>query len=380
MQRKLKNTAIPALILVLALLAPTAMADEPAVCEIVGGNQYSGLADALAAVQNGQTIRLLAGISYEDTITISGKSVTFDLNGMKLDVAMPLGAWSPGLHVKDGGELKLQANGEFNINGSCCGVFVEEGCVATVTNSRAVRSDGQAVVVRGGELTVTGEVLGMDVGAGVSDGGKLTVGAITRPSFIGEDGEPVYQGAYIVFNEASLSAEPDIMALWQSDFTTPTTKAGYLTYTDGSNVVWVKEPGADPNLEKIVIIMKIGDPKMRVNGNEVVIDPPDGITAPQIIEGNRTAVPIRAIVEAMGGSVGFDDSTKQITLSLGGHTVLMWLGQKTLVADGVYSEMDVAPLVLNGRTLVPVRFAAENLGCSVERLGETNEARITFPR
>jgi len=64
------------------------------VCEIVDTDgiavvaQYNDLTDALAAVQDGQTIRLLADIDYGSGITIIGKSITFDVNGYVLNVTV----------------------------------------------------------------------------------------------------------------------------------------------------------------------------------------------------------------------------------------------------------------------------------------------------
>ena len=43
----------------------------------------------------------------------------------------------------------------------------------------------------------------------------------------------------------------------------------------------------------------------------------------------------------------------------------MWLDKSNMIADGVNKTMDVAPVSINDRTMVPVRFAAENLGCTV---------------
>jgi hypothetical protein len=80
----------------------------------------------------------------------------------------------------------------------------------------------------------------------------------------------------------------------------------------------------------------------------------------------------------MGGSVGWDDGTQKITLSANGHNVEMWLNKKDLYVDGVQKEMDVAPVTINDRTMVPVRFAAENVGCVVDWISSTNEIVIVY--
>jgi hypothetical protein len=82
------------LLLVMAFLAMplTVQAEEEPVCAI-DGTQYETLDAALAAIGNGEskTIRLLKNINYAGTMTITGKTVTFDLNGYELWVSNVLG-------------------------------------------------------------------------------------------------------------------------------------------------------------------------------------------------------------------------------------------------------------------------------------------------
>ncbi len=128
--------------------------------------------------------------------------------------------------------------------------------------------------------------------------------------------------------------------------------------------------------KKNFIVLQIDNPNMSVNGKLQEIDPGRG-TAPIVIS-SRSMVPIRAIVEAMGGTVGWDNSTQQITLTAKGSTVNMWVGKKEITVNGVKREIDVAPLIQNGRTYVPVRFSAENLNAKVAWINSTREAVITY--
>ena len=130
-------------------------------------------------------------------------------------------------------------------------------------------------------------------------------------------------------------------------------------------------PAADNTIK-----LRIDDPYMYVNGMKQEIDPGRG-TKP-IIRNNRTILPIRAIVEAMGGTVGWETSTRTVSLSANGHNVTMWLDKTNLVADGKNLTMDVAPVSINDRTMVPVRFAAENLGCEVNWEEATKEIVIKY--
>ncbi len=127
---------------------------------------------------------------------------------------------------------------------------------------------------------------------------------------------------------------------------------------------------------KQFILMQINNPMMSINGLNLEVDPGQG-TSP-IIKDSRTLVPIRAIVEGMGGNVGWDEAARQVDLLYADNEVSMWLGSKQLIANNNNLTMDVPPDILNGRTMLPIRFAAENLGCTVEWINSTREIVIIF--
>ena len=56
----------------------------------------------------------------------------------------------------------------------------------------------------------------------------------------------------------------------------------------------------------------------------------------------------------------------------------MWLGQFNIMVNDVEKEIDVPPTSMNDRTMVPLRFAAENMGCVVEWLNSTSEIVIVY--
>jgi hypothetical protein len=128
--------------------------------------------------------------------------------------------------------------------------------------------------------------------------------------------------------------------------------------------------------KKNFIVLQIDNPNMTVNGKIQEIDLGRGTTP--IVISSRSMVPIRGIVEAMGGSVSWDNSTQQITLIANGNTVNMWVGKKEITVNGIKREIDVAPLIQKERTYVPVRFSAENLNAKVDWINSTREAVITY--
>ena len=114
------------------------------------------------------------------------------------------------------------------------------------------------------------------------------------------------------------------------------------------------------NVNRNFIVMIINNPRMNTNNSWSEIDLGVG-TAP-IIRDDRTMVPIRAIVESMGGTIAFDPSDSRLDFWLYSSHVQMWLGSDTANLNGQTRQMDVAPYLLNDRALIPVRYVAEFLG------------------
>ena len=111
-----------------------------------------------------------------------------------------------------------------------------------------------------------------------------------------------------------------------------------------------------------------------LDGQPLAMDVP-----PEVRDG-RTMVPIRAVAEALGADVDWDQGTGRITLTRAGSTVVMTLDSAEAQVDGQSVEMDVAPYALNGRTLIPARYAAEFFGQTVTWDGETHRADILEDR
>ena len=144
---------------------------------------------------------------------------------------------------------------------------------------------------------------------------------------------------------------------------------GIFTATTGSDIY-------RPGVLKRFIVLQIDEPKMSVEGIETEVDPGRG-TTPLIMAG-RTMVPIRAIVEAMDGSLSWEGDTQKITLDARGNTVEMWIGSTEINVNGSSENMDVAPVIQNQRTFVPLRFAAENLDANIDWLSSTREVVIAY--
>lgn len=115
-----------------------------------------------------------------------------------------------------------------------------------------------------------------------------------------------------------------------------------------------------------VIGMKIGKNLIFVNGTIQTFEPGGDVSAVPEIRYGRTFVPLRFIVENMGGDIEWNGQLKQITIKSKGKTIVMKIGEKSIIEDGLKKEIDVAPEIVNGRTIVPIRFVAESMELNVE--------------
>jgi len=101
-----------------------------------------------------------------------------------------------------------------------------------------------------------------------------------------------------------------------------------------------------------------------IDGEAVDFDKYDGIKP--IIENGRALVPVRAVTEAYGATVEWDEETKNITITKDETVIVLQIGSLTATVNGEDKELDVAPVIHKGRTLVPIRFVAEAFELSVD--------------
>lgn len=84
---------------------------------------------------------------------------------------------------------------------------------------------------------------------------------------------------------------------------------------------------------------------------------------------DRTMVPVRAIAEALGAEVKWDGETQTVTVLKAGKIVLIPVGSLKASVDGGEVALDVPAVIVGSRTLVPLRFVSESLGAEVDWFG-----------
>lgn len=80
----------------------------------------------------------------------------------------------------------------------------------------------------------------------------------------------------------------------------------------------------------------------------------------------RTLVPIRFISEALGFNVSYESKTKTVILTKNALKIEFTVGSKVAFVNGVKKSLDVAPIIKDSRTFVPIRFVSETMGYKVE--------------
>jgi hypothetical protein len=85
---------------------------------------------------------------------------------------------------------------------------------------------------------------------------------------------------------------------------------------------------------------------------------------PPVIEQGRTLVPLRAIFEALGADVKWDGSTQTVIAIKAGKEIKLIIGGQAY-KNGQPVTLDVPAKIVDGRTMVPLRFVSEALGTSV---------------
>lgn len=124
----------------------------------------------------------------------------------------------------------------------------------------------------------------------------------------------------------------------------------------------------------VVVSLQINNPEMRVNGAKAEIDA--GRYTKPIVTNGRTLVPIRAIIEAFGGTVDWDAPSQTVELKMGQDVVRLTINSTTAYLNDVPHMLDVAPTIINGRTMLPIRFVAESFNLGVAWEGKTQTVTI----
>jgi hypothetical protein len=194
-------------------------------------------------------------------------------------------------------------------------------------------------------------------------------------------GQPIYSGSYTdysvipgeIYNYQLQSVKTLMMRSYGGygstiDVEVPALSDGspYDSVAADFPEIYVGDIIAEPALEKYYIDCYIGYPQMHMQGQWVLID--DNGTSP-VVKNDRTLLPVRAIIESMGGDVAWDNTSDpnwdKVTCSISDYSVQMWVGYEKYFVNGIEYDFDVPPEIINDRTMIPARALFEAIGCEV---------------
>ncbi|MCD6168046.1 MAG: hypothetical protein J7J33_01915, partial [Caldisericia bacterium] len=131
-------------------------------------------------------------------------------------------------------------------------------------------------------------------------------------------------------------------------------------------------------IKRTIVKIKIGSRTVYVNGEPHEIE-----AAPWIDKkSGRAMVPLRIIAEAFGATVEYryvSYGDERVSIIFNMKRIDLRIGSKIAYIDGFPVTLDVAPVIINGRTFVPIRFIMETFGAKVDWDPFTREIIITYP-
>lgn len=137
---------------------------------------------------------------------------------------------------------------------------------------------------------------------------------------------------------------------------------------------WREVPQLLP--ETTEITLQIGNPYLYINGTRKNID--EQGTVP-LLRNSRTLLPVRAVVEAMGGTVNWINSSETVVMTLDGKSLNLQIGSRTAWdGSGNTYQLDVAPILVQSRTMLPIRFVVEFFGGEVLWDNPTETVTINY--
>ena len=128
------------------------------------------------------------------------------------------------------------------------------------------------------------------------------------------------------------------------------------------------------------ILINVGKTDYLVNQTSIKID-----ASPVNLNG-RIMLPVKYIAEPLGATVNWNKDEQKVTITNDKVVLELWIGKNIAMVNGKSvmideKNPDVKPVVIPpGRTMLPLRFIAEQLGCDVEWIAESNQVKIKYPR
>ena len=114
--------------------------------------------------------------------------------------------------------------------------------------------------------------------------------------------------------------------------------------------------------------------KINLNGNPITFN-----SKPRLVNG-RILVPVATIAKELGATVEWIAETESVIITQPNKnkTIYLKIGQASAIVNGMEIGLDCKPVIIEGRTFVPLRFISENFGAKVNWNSKTKTVSITY--
>ena len=149
----------------------------------------------------------------------------------------------------------------------------------------------------------------------------------------------------------------------------------------GTNAIEIVATDKVGNTSKVNYEVKVWhkkEIKVTIDSTLAFIDGKEEIlTSPPVIVGGRTMVPLRFVGSAFGAEFTYDQPTKTITITYEGKIIVLIIGSKSATVDGSTVAVDPPAQLVKGSTMVPLRFLADVFGATTAYDAQTKTVTVT---
>ncbi|MGB9794747.1 stalk domain-containing protein [Caldisericum exile] len=134
-----------------------------------------------------------------------------------------------------------------------------------------------------------------------------------------------------------------------------------------------------------VIKLIVNNKWMYVDGVKSEVDPGRSTTPVIIPDWGRTLLPIRTVIESLGGTLSWDGTDRKVTINISNTKIELWINKNYAYVNNKKVQIDsqnskVTPIIVNSRTMLPIRFVAESIGAYVNWNGTEKSILIVYPK
>lgn len=260
--------------------------------------------------------------------------------------------------------------------------MLEEGKVIILTVEKIELLGDLKISVEEGDIEVSGEIMDKDQleellnddpsinfsSKALSDNCSYIVITVedesTEASVISIDGPELYLDRTLPYGGYALESVYSNNGMWENT-TLDKEKAEkngvfeYKPITVDSEYVKVVTSPRDKDDSTITREINIGVGEKSITAGEDTIE----LDSPAYInEGGYAMLPLRAVSEALGATVNWNEESQSISILSGSRIISMKIGEKTMYVNGTPIPMNTAPEISNSRAFIPVRYMANAFG------------------